>query len=197
MKHLILPAIAALLFSTAAMAQPMRVRGTIAAISPTNMAVTSRDGAKLDIALVSPLGVSTVKPMALADIKPGSYIGTAALPGTDGVLKAQEVLVFPEAMRGAGEGHYPWDLTPESTMTNAAVEGTVAAGHGTELTLTYKGGTQKVIVEPGIPIVTLVPASVSDLKVGAPVFIGAKKDAAGKLSASRVVVGTNGVAPPM
>jgi hypothetical protein len=197
MKRLILPALAALLFSTAAMAQPMRIRGTIAAITPTSMTVTSRDGATLDIALAAPLSVSTVKPVALADIKPGSYIGTAARPGANGALVAQEVLVFPEAMRGAGEGHRPWDLTPESTMTNAAVEGTVVTGDGTELTLAYKGGSQKVVVPPGTPIVTIAPASVADLKVGAPVFIGATLNAAGKLSASRVTVGTNGVAPPM
>lgn len=195
-RHL-LPAFAVLAFATTAQAQPVRVRGTIAAIDATAMTVTSRDGATLHIALAPPLAVSTVRPMALADIKPGSYIGTAARPGPNGTLVAQEVLVFPEAMRGAGEGHRGWDLTPDSTMTNAAVEGTMSAGSGQQLTLTYKGGSQKVLVEPGTPIVTLAPATAADLKPGAPVFFTATRDAAGTLSAARITVGTNGTAPPM
>lgn len=195
---LLIAALPALALPARAQAQPMRVRGTIAAIGAHEMTVTTRDGATLHIALADTLAVSTVKPVALADIRPGSYIGTAARPGgPGGALIAQEVLVFPEAMRGVGEGHRGWDLTPDSTMTNAAVEGTMAAGKGQELTLTYKGGSQNVVVEPGTPIVTLAPATAADLKPGAPVFLAASKDAAGKLSASRITVGTNGVAPPM
>jgi hypothetical protein len=122
MKRSILTIAAALLVCCAATAQPLRVRGTIAAVTPASLTVTSRDGATLEIALIAPLRVSTVKPMTLADIKPGSYIGTAAVPCKNGVLEAQEVLVFPATLRGAGEGHRPWDLTPGSTMTNADVE---------------------------------------------------------------------------
>ena len=117
------------------------------------------------------------------------------MPG--GELRALEVLVFPEAMRGAGEGHYPWDLEAGSMMTNGTVTGAVEATSGRELSLAFKGGNNKIMVPPGTPIVTFAPAERTDLKPEAPVFFSATKNAEGKLSASRVTVGKDGVAPPM
>ena len=105
--------------------------------------------------------------------------------------------MFPEAMRGAGEGHYAWDLEPGSMMTNGTVTGAVEAKSGRELSLTFKGGSNKISVPPGVPIVTFASADRADLKPGAPVMFGATKNAAGELAASRITVGTNGVAPPM
>lgn len=196
----LLPACAATLFVVAALAQTApstRIRGTIAAIDGPTMTVTSRDGQKLDITLNDLLTVTTVKRVELASITPGTFIGTATRTGANGELQAIEVLVFPEAMRGAGEGHYPWDLEPGSMMTNATVTATVQATSGQELSLSYKGGNNKVVVPPQAPIVTFAPAERADLKVGAPVFLSATKNAEGKLATSRVIVGKEGVAPPM
>ena len=111
-------------FALPAMAQPaktQRIRGTVTAVSDTSITVKSRDGTDLKIALDPDWSVLAVLPLSLADIKTGSYVGIAALPQPGGEEKALEVLVFPEAARGSGEGHYPWDLMPQSTMTNATV----------------------------------------------------------------------------
>ncbi len=188
------------LLARAAAAQtspPQRIRGTIAGVAGNMLTVDSRDGTKLEIMLNDPLTVSTVRKVDLASVGPGTYIGTATRAGAGGRLIALEVLVFPEAMRGAGEGHYAWDLEPGSMMTNATVSGVVSATEGRELSLTFKGGANKVVVPPEAPVVTLVPASRADLKPGARVFLAATRNAEGKLAAGRVTVETDGVAPPM
>jgi hypothetical protein len=193
-------ALAACLCAAAAVAQtapPTRIRGTIAALDGQTMTVTTREGAKVDVTLNDPVTVATVKRFDLADIKPTTYVGIATRTAANGDQQALEVLVFPEAMRGAGEGHYPWDLEPGSMMTNGTVTGTVEAKSGRELALSFKGGTEKIVVPPGTPIVTFAPAEKADLKPGAPVMLGATKNAEGKLAASRVTVGKDGVAPPM
>ena len=118
----------------------------------------------------------------LADVKPGSYVGIAALPRPDGTQLALEVLIFPEAMRGAGEGHRPWDLMPESTMTNATVAEVVSEVSGPVLTLKYKDGDKSITVPPEAPIVTFVPADRSDIKPGVGVFTSVTKAADGTAS---------------
>jgi hypothetical protein len=200
MRVRIFAALAASLFAATAFAQtapPTRIRGTIAAIEGQTMTVTSRDGSKLDVTLNDPLTVASVKKVDLSSIAPGTYVGIASRTAANGEVQAIEVLVFPEAMRGAGEGHYAWDLEPGSMMTNANVEAAVQANSGRELSLTYKGGTAKIVVPPAAPVVTFAPAERADLKPGAPVFFAATKNAEGKLTASRVTVGKDGVAPPM
>jgi hypothetical protein len=161
------------------------------------MTVNGRDGQKMDVALNDPLTVVTVKKVELSTIKATDYVGIATRTGADGKLTAMEVLVFPEAMRGAGEGHYAWDLEPGSMMTNGTVKGAVTAASGRDLTVAYKDGSQTISVPPSAPVVTFAPAERGDLKPGAPVFLGATKSAEGKLSAGRVTVGKDGVAPPM
>lgn len=176
---------------------PVRVRGTIERVDGGIYIVKSRDGAELKLKLAAGGGISAIVPAALADIKPGKYIGVAALPMADGSQKALEVHIFPEPMRGTAEGHRPWDLQPKSTMTNANVEAQVASADGQMLTLKYKDGEKKIIVPPGIPIVTYAPADVSDLKAGAKIFVvAAKKLPDGTLETSRISVG-KGAAPPM
>ncbi|UFN49189.1 hypothetical protein LPC08_00650 [Roseomonas sp. OT10] len=182
---------------TGAAQPPTRLRGTIAAIAGDRMTVVTREGPSVEVALNDPLTVSALRRLALSDIAPNSYIGTAAAPGPDGQLQALEVLVFPEAMRGTGEGHFPWDLAPGSTMTNATVGATVEGRAGRELTLNYKGQSVQVRVPPEAPVVTLIPASRADLVPGAPVFLSATRNAAGQLATGRVTVGKDGVAPPM
>jgi hypothetical protein len=185
------------LTAAAQTAPPTRIRGTIEAVAEHSMTVKSRAGQTIEIALNEPLTVLTVKKVDLASIGSGSYVGIATRAGPGGVMQAIEVLVFPDAMRGAGEGSYPWDLEPASTMTNGTVNGAVKASSDLELTVAYKDGSKTIEVSPNAPVVTFAAAERSDLKPGAPVFLGATKSAEGALSASRVVVGTAGVAPPM
>jgi hypothetical protein len=178
-------------------APPMRVRGKIAAVEAQKLVVDSRDGQKIELLLADPLTVAAVKPVELASVEPGAYLGiaTRTLPG--GVLQALEVLVFPEAMRGASEGHFPWDLEQGSMMTNGTVTGTVQAASGRELNLKYKDGSQTISVPPGTPVVTFAPADRSDLKPGARVYLSATRNEQGQLRTARVTVEKDGVAPPM
>ena len=161
------------------------------------MTIKSREGETVTVTLAPSLVVVAVSRASLGDIKSGSFVGAAALPQPDGTFKAQEVVVFPEAMRGTGEGHYPWDLSPGSTMTNAAVVAMVSGNDGTALTLKHKDGEMKVVVPPDAPIVTLGPGDKSLLVPGAGVFVPAVRAADGTLSAGRVLVGKDGLMPPM
>lgn len=178
-------------------APPTRIRGTITTVDAHAMGVSTRSGETLQVTLDDPLTVGTVRPVPLEGIVAGGFVGTTARRQADGTLVALEVHVFPEEMRGAGEGHRPWDLEPGSTMTNATVTGAVESANGRELTLTYKDGSQTVQVPPGTPVVTFAPAERADLKPGAPVFFSASPGADGRLHTTRITVGTHGVAPPM
>ena len=178
LTRLIPAALAACLLGVSAIAQtapPTRIRGTIAAVEGQTMTVTTREGPKADITLTDPLAVAAVKRVDLASIAPNTYVGIATKTGANGELLALEVLVFPEAMRGAGEGHYAWDLEPGSMMTNGTVTGVVEATSGRELSLAFKGSSNKIMVPPGTPIVTFAPAERADLKAGAGVLVGGQE----------------------
>lgn len=192
-------ALGAVLLASAAWAQDamVRVRGTIEKVEGGVYYVKSREGADLKLKLAAGGGVSAIVPAKLADIKPGLYIGVAALPTADGSQKALEVTIFPEALRGLAEGHRPWDLQPQSTMTNANLEAQVSSKDGQVFTLKYKDGETKIVVPDGIPIVAFAPGDASDLKPGAKIFVGgAKKLPDGTLETTRVNVG-KGIAPPL
>jgi hypothetical protein len=176
---------------------PVRVRATITGFDGHVLMVKTREGKDVKVNLPDNVAVNGMKALSLADIKLGAFIGTAATTGADGKLTAVEVLVFPEAARGSGEGHYPWDLLPESTMTNATVSAQVGGNNGKELSLSYKGGEKTVVVPPGVPIVTFVPADKSLLVPGAKVFFAMVVAADGSMSAARIAVAKDGVAPPM
>ena len=178
-------------------AQPSRVRGTIEKIEGQNLAVKSRDGGLVDIKLADKLAVTGVVKAKLADVAVGNFVGIAALPQKDGSLKAVEVLIFPEAARGSNEGHYGWDLMPESTMTNATVAERVSGVDGPTLTLKYKDGVTKITVPPEAPVVTFAPGDRALLTPGAGVFVPATKQADGTLAAAHILVGKDGVMPPM
>ncbi|MDT3684256.1 MAG: hypothetical protein RO009_04340 [Pseudorhodoplanes sp.] len=178
--------------------QNVRVRGEIAAVDGQTLVVKSRDGAELKIRLADNVNVSGIVKTQLTDIKPGSYIGVSAMPQPDGSQRALHVHIFPEPMRGVAEGHFPWDVRPNSTMTNATVAETVAGVDGQTITVKYKDGEKKVVVPPEAPIVTYVPGDRADLKPGAKIFIvAAQKQPDGTLSAARVSVGRDGLTPPM
>ena len=136
-----------------------------------------------------------VVPAALTDVKPGSFIGVAALPGEGNELKAMEVHIFPEAMRGTGEGFRPFDLGPKSSMTNGNISARVDATTGPKLTVTYKGGEQTIVVDPKTPIVGFEPGAQTDLKPGAAIIArGPKQD--GRLDRGRLRPGRQGRARP-
>ena len=179
-------------------APPVRVRGTIERIDGPNLMVKSRDGSELTVVLADSTRVVAIVKASLADIKPGSFVGITGMPQPDGSQRALEVHVFPEAMRGTGEGHRAWDLQPQSTMTNGNIEQTVVGVDGQTLTLSYKGGEKKIVVPPDTPVVSLVPADKGDLKPGLKIFIAAaKRQADGTLQAPRVNFGKDGLTPPM
>jgi hypothetical protein len=176
---------------------PTRLRGAITKIEGNTVTIATREGTSQTVKLADNWSVNLVVPATMADIKPGAYVGIASL-GSDADRTALEVLIFPEAMRGAGEGHYEWDLQPKSMMTNATVGTVAAVSDGQSLKLDYKGGgTQTIKVKPGIPIVTFQPGKQEDAKPGAKVFVTAQKAADGTLTAARLAVGKDGLTPPM
>jgi hypothetical protein len=176
--------------------ETVRVRGTIERIDGVVYVVKARDGSSLRLTLAPNGGVAASVKSALSDIKPGSFIGVAALPLPDGSQRALEVHIFHESMRGSGEGHRPWDLQPKSTMTNATVEGIATTSDGRSLTLKYKDGEKRILVPPGTVVVTYLPGSISELKPGATIFVpGAARQPDGTLRAQRVMVGRD-IAPP-
>jgi hypothetical protein len=181
--------------------ETVRVRGTIEQVEGQTLMVKSRDGAALKVVLADNALIVGIVKASLSDIKPDSFVGVTGIPQADGSQKALEVHIFPEAMRGTGEGHYPWDLRPQSTMTNANVvnvEQTVTGVEGRTLTMKYKDGEKKIIVPPDVPIVTYVMSDKSELKPGAKIFIAAaKKLPDGTLQAPRVNFGKDGLTPPM
>ena len=175
----------------------VRVRGTVVSLSGDTLVVKSREGGNVTIAMNKGWAVGGVTTAALADIKPGDFVGIASLPTAAGGDGALEVLVFPPSMKGTGEGSYGWDLKPDSSMTNGAVSEAVKSVDGTTLNVVYHGQSKKISVAPGTPVVTFTTATVEDLKPGAAVFVPSQKSDDGKISSARVLVGKNGVVPPM
>jgi hypothetical protein len=176
--------------------QSARIRGTISSVVGTYLKVATREGRTVTVAVPQDTPILLIAPARIEDIRPGSYIGTAAMPQPDGTLLAMEVQVFPESMRGVGEGHRPWDLRPDSTMTNGTV-GDVVVASGRRLTVKYQGGQKTVIVPPEAPIITYQPGKPDLLVPGAHVIIFAKASTDGMLAAQRIGVGKDGLTPPM
>ncbi len=191
---------AAVLAVSAVLAQdaPVRVRGTIEGVDGETISIKSREGAAVKVKLADNAVIAAVVNASLSDIKQGNFVGVTALPETDGSWRAVEVHIFPESMRGTGEGDRAWDLQPKSTMTNATVNQMVSQVDGQTLTLQYKGGEKKIVVPKSAAIVTYAAGDKNDLKPGTKIFIAAAtKQADGTLVAPRINVGRNGVAPPM
>ena len=187
------------LFSTAVFAQPaptMRLRGSIEKVDATSIVIEERNGATMTLALADNLAINEVLPLDPAAIQSGKFVGVASMPGADGSLAALEVLVFPEAARGTGEGHSSWDLQPGSMMTNATVTNVTPGAKGHSLTLRYKDGEKTIFVPEGIPVVTLQPGDRSLLVPGARVLVTAQ-NRDGKPTALRITAGRNGFTPPM
>ena len=169
------------------------------------LTIKSRDGDTLKVKMTDDAKVVALVKATLADIKPGSFVGSTAMPEEDGRWKAIEVHIFPESMRGTGEGDRPYDYKPKSTMTNgtvnaltkSTVNGAVEKAEGSTLTLNYKEGEKKIDVTPDTVIVIYTPGSKDELKSGAKIYIpAATRQADGTLMTARVNVG-RGVTPPM
>jgi len=204
MSAMISRAFAAVSFALVCMALPasaqetVRIRGTIESVDGPVFVVKNRDGAELKLTVTDkPLFVAIVK-ATMADIKPGMFVGSTGVTQEDGSQKAIEVHIFPESMRGTGEGHYDWDLKPQTKMTNANVEQTVAGVDGQILSVKYKDGEKKVLVTPETTVVTYVTGDRSDLKPGIKIFVGAaKKQPDGTVQTPRITYGKDGLTPPM
>lgn len=177
-------------------AKPTRVRGAITAIEGDSLKVHSNKGEDLQVNLTKDTQVRGVTLAQVSEIKPGSYIGSAAVPQADGTLKALEVHVFPPEMAGTGDGHRAFDLGKDSTMTNGSV-GDLVTSNGRTITVNYKGGQKKIVIPDDVPIVNLVPGDRSLLKPGVKVVLQAQPGADGALNALSISAGENGVTPPM
>jgi hypothetical protein len=176
--------------------EAVRIRGTIERIEGPVYVVKNRDGAELKLTVTdNPLFVA-IAPSTMADIKPGMFVGSAGMMQPDGTQKAIEVHIFPESMRGTGEGHYDWDLKPQSKMTNGNVEQTVAGVDGPILSVKYKDGEKKLLVSPETVVVTYVMGNKDELKPGTRIFVAAaKKQPDGTLQTPRITYGRNGAGP--
>ncbi|WP_438617793.1 hypothetical protein [Oryzifoliimicrobium ureilyticus] len=184
-------------FGSAEAAEKIRVRGVVENLDGDTLNVKSRDGKDVMIMLKPGWAVSGIVSAKMSDIKVGDFVGIASQPTESGVNGALEVLIFPAAMKGTGEGDREWDLKPKSSMTNATVANSVTSVNGPTLTLKYNGGERKISVPEGTPIVTFAPATKADIKPGAGVIINGTATGDNMVESDRVVVGLNGVIPPM
>ena len=185
--------------SAAAFAQaPTRIRGTIEQVEGNTLTIKARSGEVVKVKVPDNVVVTGITKASVADIANGKFIGTTTVGQRDGALVAEEIHIFPESMRGTGEGHRDWDLRPQSKMTNANVADIKSMGDGRVMTIQYKGGEQKILVTPRTVVVNFEPSSRAELKPGAPVFISAaERQADGSYTAPRVNVGLHGQVPPM
>jgi hypothetical protein len=175
----------------------VRLRGSIESVEAQKLVFKERSGKSIALVLPDEVKPAEVLPTDISTVRPGAFIGTAAMQRPDGRLESLEVVVFPETARGTGEGHYPWDLNPDSTMTNATVADLVRSAEGRTLTLRYKDGEKKVVIPEGVPVVTFRPGDRSLLVPGARAFIVAEPADDGTLVIRRLLVGRNGFQPPM
>jgi hypothetical protein len=176
---------------------PIRVRGTIKQVDGETLQMTTRGGADTTLRLANDVTITGLIKASLADIKPGSYVGTAAIEQSSGNAKSLEVQVFPENMRGVGEGSREYDLGPKSTMTNGTIGQVTDTGNGRQLTIRYQGAEKTVVVPPDAPIVTYVSATRGDLTLGAKVIVNVIRLPDGTVQATRVLVGKDDLEPPM
>jgi hypothetical protein len=203
MKLLLAGALIALLAAPAGAQQqasqgtPERIRGTVEKLDGQELTVKTREGPQVTVTLPPNQPVSYLVKKNLDDIKDGDFVATTSVKGTDGKNHAVELRIFPESMRGLGEGQYPWDLMPNSTMTNATVAGIAGAPQGEDLKVTYKGGESDIVVGPSTPIFGVGSGDASLLKPGAAVFVYALKKADGSLTAAFVAAEKDGIKPSM
>jgi len=197
--------IAVAMAATAALAQQpqaTRIRAMIENVDGNVLMVKARNGDQLKVTMADDARYAAMIKATLDELKPDTYIGVTSMPQPDGTLKAVAIHIFQPNQRGTGEGHRPWDLTPGSMMTNAAIETTVASADGQSITVKYKQGEKvedkKVLVTPQTVIVRYVPGDKNELKAGVHIIIGAAtKNADGSFGAAALNYGRDGIVPPM
>lgn len=192
-----LVAVSAVAFAQAPANPPVRIRGTVEKLDGNMLTVKARNGQSMTVKLADNFTVMGVAKASLADVGSGKFIGTTTVGERQGALIAEEVHIFPENMRGTGEGHYDWDLRPNSKMTNANVANVTSMGKDRVMTVQYKGGEKKILVPENAVVVAFEPTDKSQLKPGAQVFVNSQKQPDGSLAAARVNVGLKGQIPPM
>lgn len=188
-------ALIGLLSAAPALAQQQRISGEFTRVSGETISIRPAGGTEIEIALPATTGFARLIRATASDLRPGLFVGVGARPQADGSQKAVQIVIFPEAMRGVGEGHRAWGVMPEATMTNGAIAETVQSVSGSDFTLTYKDGAQKVTTPPDASILALQPATRTDLKAGARGQIIATPGSDGKLTATRVTIWGEGVTP--
>ena len=193
----LIAAISAAAIAQAPASPPVRIRGTVEKIDGQMVTVKAANGQSMTVKMADNFGVMGIAKAGIADVASGKFIGTTTVGERDGALVALEIHIFPENMRGTGEGHHDWDLRPQSKMTNANVANVASMGKDRILTVQYKGGEKKVLVPESAVIVAFTPTDKSVLKPGASVFMVSQRQPDGSLSAARVNVGLNGQVPPM
>ncbi|HXM82371.1 MAG TPA: hypothetical protein VN929_10670 [Burkholderiales bacterium] len=194
---LLVAAVSAVAVAQAPANPPVRIRGTVESLDGQNLTVKARNGETMKVKLADNVVVMGITKASLSDISSGKFIGTTTVGQREGSLVAEEVHIFPENMRGTGEGHYDWDLRPDSKMTNANVANVVNMANDRVMTVQYKGGEKTILVTPKTVVVSYTPSDRSELKHGAPIFIVSQRQPDGTLSAARVNVGLHGQVPPM
>ena len=194
---LLIAAVSAVAIAQAPANPPVRIRGTVEKIDGQMLTVKANNGQSMTVKMADNFVVMGIAKAGLDDIASGKFIGTTTVGERDGALVALEVHIFPENMRGTGEGHYDWDLRPASKMTNANVASMVSMGADRVLTVQYKGGEKKVLVPADAVVVSFTPTERSELKPGASIFVVSQRQPDGSLSAARVNVGLKGQVPPM
>lgn len=177
--------------------KPVRVRGSVVSLDGSKLVVHAKDGKDVSVSLADNFAVLAVVKSSMADIKQGTFIGTATVTQPDSSLRSLEVVVFPDNLRGFGEGHYPWDLGSSSMMTNATVANAVKGIDGQTVTVTYKGGEKKIDIPDNVPVVALVSATKADITPGAIVFVPSERQPDNSLTSGAVLFGKDGVIPPM
>jgi hypothetical protein len=176
---------------------PIRIRGTVEKFADHTLTVKSPDGQSRSIILADNVFVAYLVKKSMTDIKSGDFLASTGIRGSDGNIHAIEVRIFPEALRGAGEGQYPWDLKPDSIMTNATAGQITSSPDGNVVKVTYKGTESEYTIDPTTPIFAYEQGDTSLLVSGAAVFVIAVKKDDGTLTAARVTVEKNGIKPPM
>jgi hypothetical protein len=194
---LLIAAVSAVAVAQAPASPPVRIRGTVEKLDGQMLTIKANNGQSMTVKMADNFVVMGIAKASVADVGSGKFIGTTTVGERNGGLVALEIHIFPENMRGTGEGHYDWDLRPESKMTNANVANVKTMGKERMLTVQYKGGEKQILVPENAVVVSFTPADKGELKPGAKVFAVTQRQPDGGLTAARVNVGLNGLVPPM
>ena len=176
---------------------PVRVRGKVVSLDASKLVVHPKEGSDVTVNLADNFAALAVVKSSMADIKEGTFVGTATVTEPDSSLRSLEIVIFADDLKGTGEGHYPWDLGSKSMMTNATVVNAVKGVDGQKITVSYKGGEKKIDVPANVPVVAVIKGNKSEIASGVSVFVPTEKQPDGTLRSGAILYGKDGVIPPM